>query len=92
MHLRFNECKTFTQQKGFKVSYAASVASSLSREQWDDAAKKPEEYSGTLQESRGRSFVTTLYPPKKQTEIMFSLNEPKSKWIHSPIATKQNYV
>lgn len=55
MHLRFIECKTFTEQNGFKVSDDATVASSLSRQQWD-TAKQQEEYSGTLQESQGQSF------------------------------------
>lgn len=40
-----------------------------------------------LQESQGRSFVTALYP-QNRTEIMFSPNDPKSKWIHSPTARK----
>lgn len=41
--------------------YDAIVASSFSREQWD-TAKEQEEYLGTLQESQGWSFVTTVYP------------------------------
>lgn len=54
----------------------------LSREQWD-TAKQQEEYLGTLQESQGQSLVT-ISP--RQTEIVFSLHDPKPKWITSPTA------
>lgn len=66
----------------FKVLYDATVASSLSREQWD-TAKQQEEYLGTLQESQGRSLATP-----RRTETEFSLHDPKSEWINSPTAKK----
>ena len=60
--------------------------SSLSRQQWD-TAKQQEEYSGTLQESQGRSF-SNYGISLKQTETVFCLHDPKSEWINSPTAKK----
>lgn len=48
-----------------------------------DTAKQQEEYLGTLQESQGRSLVIMVRPPR-QTETVFSLPDPKCKWVSSP--------
>lgn len=71
VHLRFNECKTFTIQDGSGVLYGATVASSLSSGQWD--AAKEEGWVDTLQESQGRRFRTTVVSPR-QSEIALSLH------------------
>lgn len=66
----------------FSVLDDATAASSLSRER-RDTAKQQEEYLGTLQESQGRSLVIMGRPPRR-AETVFSLPDPKCKWVSSP--------
>lgn len=70
-----------------KVLYDATVASSLSRERWD-TAKKREEYLGTLQESQGRSFVTTVYPRDGLTLCSVLMTPNSNVFFYSPIVKK----
>lgn len=72
----------------FKVLYDATVASSLSREQWD-TAKKQEEYLGTLQESQGPSFVTTVYP-RDRLKLCSVFMTPNPNGFTPPLQIKIN--
>lgn len=51
-----------------------------------DTAEKQEENLGTLHESQGLSFITTS---PRETNYVFSLRDPKSKWIYSPLQKKK---
>ena len=55
----------------FKVLYDATVASSLSKEQWD-TAKKQEEYLGALQESQGQSLLLRYIPETDWNRVQSS--------------------
>lgn len=59
VHLRVNECKTFTWQNCFQDFFfsndAATTASSLSKKQWD-TAKQQEEYCGHSPGGPGTDF------------------------------------
>lgn len=59
VHLRVNECKTFTWRNCFQDIFfsndAATTASSLSRKQWD-TAKQQEEYCGHSPGGPGTDF------------------------------------
>ena len=89
MHLRFNECKTFTWQNGLLLFFFFSFRFWMMLQRlpaWAeqrDTAKQQEEYLGTLQESQGRSLVIMVCPPR-QAETVFSLSNPKCKWVSSP--------
>lgn len=84
-----------------KVVYDATVASSLSREQWDTAKKfkkvkeKKQNKNTTTRKSiwalsrRARDGVLQPRYIPWQTEIVFSVHDPKFNWIYFPHCEKK---
>lgn len=83
-----------------KVVYDATVASSLSREQRDTAKKKKvkeknkiktqqqEKVLGHSPGEPGMEFCNHGKSPR-QTEIVFSVHDPKFNWIYFPHCEKK---
>lgn len=69
----------------FKVSYDATVASSLSIEQWDTAKKQG--VFGHSPGEPGTEFCNYIISPE-QTEIMLSLHDPQIQMDLLPYCEK----